>query len=339
MRSKSLYLAALAISGVAALVLGLVLADGQAAPQPVIAIAVIPAGHPSPQQIQAVITGAHDHQAGMLLLDTGTWQQAAATSEALSGYIPPPVQPTPTPICTLVEPGRNKAQKGSAGQAGTAPRPGKSASPSPAKSPVLRCMIPKPPPGPPGQTVPMNLGSMDVSVVTAANPERIAAHLPAAARVIDANGNVIRAGFTPGGSGLLVLLWGCLLLVFAGLTVRGTALFRSPPPAPPRRPTPGPSAGTPPPERAQVRRLDEPATPERSVKARSSRLARDILARYQPPDPVARWQPQCPRCGSFRVEPGVDGCACQFCGHRWPRAERESWPDVVVSLRGRRGTG
>jgi hypothetical protein len=315
-----------------------VLAGGHAGPRPVIAIAVISGELPSPHQIQAVITDAHDHRADMLLLEAKNWQQAAATSEALSGYIPPPVRPAPKPVCTSNGSGNGrKTQTGSTRQVGTAAIPGVSASPSPAKNSAPRCRTPKPPPSPPGRTVPMNLESMDVAVVTAAHPEGIAARLPAAAQVIDTNGNVIRAGVTPTGPGLLVLLWGCLLIIFAGLATRGIALLRPPSAPPARAPTPDPPVRTPPAQQP-VQPVDGPvAPPEQPVKAPPRSLAGDILAKYQPSNPVTRWQPQCPRCGSFRVESAGGDGACQSCGHRWPWADQESWPDVVVSHRRRRG--
>jgi ribosomal protein S27AE len=237
------YLAAAAVAGTAVVILGLMLADGQASPQPV--IAVVMASGASPQQVEAMVADSQAHHAGMLLLYTSTWQQAAAVSQALSG----------------------------------------------SRSP------------------------MDISVlVSSSGSAAIASELPVAARVIDADGNLMRAGAAPGGPGLLVLLWACLLLLFAYLVTRVVIQLR------PSARGPGPSI-TPGPQ-------PSPAVAQSPAGA--------ILASYLPPDPMTRWEPQCPRCGAFTAaSAAVNGYECLSCGYRWPTADPMEWPNVVLSHRRR----
>lgn len=235
------YLAAAAVAGIAVVILGLLLADGQAGPQPV--IAVVMASGASPTQVEAMVADSQAHHAGMLLLYTSTWQQAAAVSKALTG----------------------------------------------SRSP------------------------MDISVlVSSSGPAAIASQLPVAARVIDADGSLVRAGAVPGGPGLLVLLWACLLLLFAYLVTRVVSQLR-------------PAAGEPGPAITQG--------PPPSV-AQSPAVA--ILASYLPPDQMAHWEPQCPQCGAFTAaSAAVNGYECLSCGYRWATAAPVEWPNVVLSHRRR----
>jgi hypothetical protein len=256
------YLAAAAVAGIAALILGLVLANGRTSPQPVIAVETVSGA--SPQQVQAVVANSHEHHAGMVLLYTNTWQQAVGVMEDLSGV-------------------RSAA---------------------------------------------------DVSVlVSSSGLESIASDLPPAARVIDADGNQLRAGVTPGGPGLLVLLWACLLLLFAYLVTRVVVRLRTATVPPDTGPPTGPPGLGERSEPVTVLRPTAPIVPRRT--------AGSILARYLPPDPVARWEPQCPQCGAPPAAPATaSGYECLSCGCRWrTSADPAEWPDVVLSHRRRHGGG
>jgi hypothetical protein len=288
--------AAAAATGIAALILGLVLAGGEGGASPVIALGTMTGT--SPDQVKAMVSSSEAHQAGMLVIDAATQRQAAAALQVLSAL----------------------------------------------KSPL------------------------DVSVqVAPSGAAGIAGEFPAAARVIDANGNLLRSGTVAGGPGLLVLLWAALLLAFAYLAFRvaadlgllgrrvapdltgGQGTVPHPPvgrlgvDAPDGQPAvlhplgdggtvldpPGGQRGGDPPG-------DRPTVPETRP---APSTAAGILAGYLPGDPRARWEPQCPRCGSFSVAaagPGAaDGCQCRSCEYRWPAADPTEWPDVVVSERRR----
>jgi hypothetical protein len=122
----------------------------------------------------------------------------------------------------------------------------------------------------------------------------------------------MRAGAVPGGPGLLVLLWACLLLLFAYLVTRVVFQLRPSAGAPGPAITPGP-----PPLAAQS-------------------PAGAILASHLPPDPMARWEPQCPRCGACAAaSAAVNGYECLSCGYRWATADPAEWPNVVLSHRWR----
>jgi len=250
-------LAAAVVAGIAALIVGLVLANGLTSPQPVIAVET--ASGASPEQVQAMVADSQAHHAGMVLLYTNTWQRAADVMKELSG----------------------------------------------------------------------SRSAADVSVlVTSSGPEAIASKLPATAQVIDADGNLLRAGVAPGGPGLLVGLWACLLLLFAYLVTRVVVQLRTPSVQP--ESFTDPDVESPPSRRERAEREDVklPVAPS---------PAGDILARYLPQDPVARWEPQCPWCGaSPATSAPPNGYECQSCGHRWPEAGPGEWPDVVLSHRGRR---
>lgn len=347
MRRTAAYVAALLGSGIAATVLGVVLAGGQGGPPSVIAVAAVPAGQFAPNQAQSLIDGARSHQAALLLLYSASWQQGAAAEQALGGYIPPKPAPKPKPVCTPVTSSGTTSKKPSTGTGAA-----KSASATPTKS-AVHCHTP-PVPTPTGTTVPMALGPLDVAVVTADSQAAAISQLPRTAEVIGLSGNVLRSGSAPGGPGLLLLLWGCLLLVFCWLAVRGVMLLRTQQrrmPAPPRRASapglgrsPGPAPGPPARPAPGAAVLSDRGPPPSAVSPvpsgnsatdtlRDQRLVASILDGYLPTDPLERWDPQCPRCGSFRVERTEETGQCRACGQLWPWASPADWPDVVVSPR------
>lgn len=267
------YLATAAVAGIAALIVGLVLANGQAEHQPVIAVET--ASGASSQQVHAMVASSQAHHAGMVLLYTSTWQRAEAVMKALSGY----------------------------------------------------------------------RSSVDVSVlVSSSGRTAIASELPATAQVIDANGNLVRAGVTPGGPGLLVGLWACLLLLFAFLVTRFVAQLRTP--GGHAEPVTTTNRDGPPVRRQRDEREERDTRDGRNERNDVKLLvappppAGDILVRYLPQDPVARWEPQCPRCGAAAGAAGAaasaNGFDCQSCGYRWPAAGPAEWPDVVLNHRRRR---
>lgn len=260
-----IYLAAAAVAGIAALIVGLVLANGQTEHQPV--IAVEPASGASSQQVQAMVASSQAHHAGMVLLYTSTWQRAEAVMKALSGY----------------------------------------------------------------------RSSVDVSVlVSSSGRAAIASELPATAQVIDANGNLVRAGVTAGGPGLLVGLWACLLLLFAFLVTRFVAQLRTP--GVHAKPVTNTNLDGPPGRRQRDERdaRDGPNEPNDVKLLVAPPAPGDILVRYLPKDPVARWEPQCPRCGApAGASASANGFDCQSCGYRWPAAGPAEWPDVVLNHRRR----
>jgi hypothetical protein len=174
------------------------------------------------------------------------------------------------------------------------------------------------------RAVPVISGPPAVSVIL--NPsgtEAVIRQLPANVQVIDVAGQLLRPAVKPGGRGGLVLLWACLLLGFAYLVTR-TVLA---PPPPDQVPPPEWTAPS----------LAPPVLPATDAMQRL-RDSHDILARHEPPTSVDGWQPQCPWCGSFSLraaaaaaEAADQGHVCLSCGHRWPAADRESWPDTVLS--------
>jgi hypothetical protein len=350
------YLIASAVFAAAAVIVGLLLAAAPATTQSLVAVANVPT--PSKQlktALQAFVTEANSQHANLLLLVATEPRQAAAAADALSGYVPPRPRPAPSPAKT-----GKKHKNGKAGGHGR---------PAPAHTTTA------------GQAWPIATLSVDLaSAAPSTNPGRpptavifspsgdaaVIGQLPASARVIMVPaGTVLRPGAQPGGRGLLVLVWACLLLGFSYLATRAIAVSRATPispdgpaetsgtaavgglgnpSAPPRAGTgtleiPGPPQPTPTFKRLRwepplPRKPTPPPQPPRLPELQPPGHILDgleILARHQPTQPAERWAPQCPWCGSFSG-PG-DNHRCLSCGFGWPETDRHSWPDTVLSHR------
>ena len=351
------YLMAAAILGIAAVVAGLLLAAAPATTSPVVAVAAIPGGPPSPGPLRALVARARSDQASVLILVAKTPQLAAATMNALTGYVPPPrVLPEPTPSATPRTGKKHRSPVSPAASASAASQPA-----APTAGPASPTAVPTA--ASPSPVVTAINGPPDVSVVySPTGTAAVIAQLQPSVEVIDGTGTLLRAGVKPGGRGLLALLWACLLLGFAYLVIRALTAprtARAPSTAPSQPPTPGEETGAyprpPPPERtppgwtppvpgpdnedlpAEVSmRAPGVSVPPPDVDLEQLRVSYDILASHQPRTPGGGWQPQCPWCGSFSLRARADpdpGYACLACGSRWETADPGSWPDVVLSHR------
>ena len=333
------YLVLSVIVGLAAVVTGLVLAAAPSVDEPVIAVAPVPSAKSLSAPLKGIVADALAHNAGLLLLVARTPGQAAAATDALDGYVPPP---PPRPAPPARKPGESSKKR----------KVGRSATPSPTatRSPTATA-----PPhaisGPPPFAVIYQRDGIDAVV----------RQLPASADVLvmGASGDSIRYAARPGGHGGLLVLFSCLLLAFAYLMSRTVSALRTSPDSgraaagtsgrpsgrPPSRPgefrpgQPDQSGRRP----LLTRRDDEPPDiPESPGPADDDRLlaASAILDRYRPSAVGDGWQPQCPWCGSFSVRALVapsasHDLACLACEHHWQAADPGSWPDTVVSHRRR----
>jgi hypothetical protein len=344
-----------ALLGITAVVVGLLLAAAPATTSPVVAVAVGPA---TAGPLRALVARARSDQASMLILVAKTPQLAAATMNALTGYVPPPrVLPEPTPSATPRtsekhrRPASPEASASAASQpaAPTAGPPSPTAIPTAASPSPLVTAINRPP---------------DVSVVySPTGTAAVVAQLQPSVEVVDGTGTLLRAGVKPGGRGLLAVLWACLLLGFAYLVIRALTAprtARAPSTAPSQPPTPSEETGayprppppeltppgwTPPvpgsdnedlPDEVCMRTPSPVSVPPPDDDLEQLRVSYDILASHQPRTPGGGWQPQCPWCGSFSLRARADpdpGYACLACGYRQEAADPGSWPDVVLSHR------
>lgn len=289
------------------------LAAAPAASPPVVAVAAVPVARPSAGQLRAMVGQTRSQQADLLLLVAKTPQQAAATMDAISGYVPPRVPSHSTRVTAPSAPAA--ASPGVPIPGVPIPEASTPAASSATASPQATAVVNGPP---------------DVSVIfSPSGNAAVIQHLPASVRIIGVAGNLLRPPMTPGGRGGLALLWACLLLGFAYLATRTVAVLRAAP-APPR-----PGGFIPPDDRSPVSPVPPAADATQRLRASYS-----ILTRHQPRTSVDGWQPQCPWCGSFSLRAVADPAAdhshvCLSCGHRWPTADRESWPDTILSHRRR----
>ena len=179
-----------ALAGIGAVITGLLLAAAPATNPPVIAVAAVPAVKSLPGPLKVIVADARAHHARLLLLVAQTPKLAAAATDALDGYVrPAPVQPKPPLAAATVSP--------------TAP-------------PVTPAIS-----GPPDFAVIYSRGGSPAVI----------GQLPASVDVllIRASGDSLRSAVNPGGHGLLVLLFGCLLVSFGYLVTRTASLLRPPP--------------------------------------------------------------------------------------------------------------